>query len=1187
MSVRASVRVWMAVLLALGLAVGLSGAVPREAVGTHGEEADVDFEAVYGACVAPATEPAGFEDTVGSFAEDAINCLGHYGITQGRTATTFAPADSVLRWQMALFLARAASAAGIVLENPATDQGFTDVGAVSDEARNAINGLAKEGIMTGSGTVFSPNAAVTRGSMAVILDAFLSKARPGPGAFGAGDVDAYSEVTSDSQAVFGDVNTVSLTTYNAIFRIYEVGVTQGIGDHQYGPDRNVTRAQMAAFIMRTLAHTVARPAGVSVQAEKTSVLGSDTVELAVSVRDTAFQAMANTAVDVFRSTEPDEAFQDDGSCDAGKVDRVNGQGRTACQVDTGDERTDDNGDITSLSLQVTDADVTLWAWTGDDNDDFDNDDVTAARLTVEFSKAASQTLVVDTLAEGQTRMPFGETVTVTLQIADEDDVPVADKGKTVTVGHRTRAADGAETSGSSSYTFDADGKIVLEYTQDDSDTNTTGQSASVVLTLSNPPEGLPLQDEDGEAFSAKTYTWSDEASRPANLVVSTRSEFEMASDEGSGAPGAATATLTDQYGDPVRGKKINFFSDTLCEIEAPATECVTPGIGAAGTGVDFEEDDGVRVLTGEARLTRTTGRDGRATINYSYDSEDSVIETIWATYAFQGTEGVRGVADSADGRDPAQDPDDETTLTSDRTYFYWAEDASGAPFTGRILVKDVDNDRVVAAANERLMLVKYDANDQFNNLSGAGVFADFEKDLSANADPAAAHIRVNHYADDAGKVSSFTLYEEWPSLDHPDGPRAGGAARFGQAFAVDNGVMVVGAGYETVDPDTGAGDVDDDADATNDDSDDLSRAGMAYIYPNGMATAAADVIKLTAPVPAANARFGHDVDIRGDTIVVGGNGGDKVHIYERSAGEWPATPTATLTYVNSFGQGVAISADESTIAALAHAVSVSRAVVVTKPGGGWADATLSDTDGSTTFLEDSVTPVRYNAERSIAVSGDGGVVVSGAENWGGDPGSVQGAVNVHVRPDGGWTAGVTADADATLFANGGGKFRQGMGKRVSVSNDGSTILTTGNFHAAVGEPGVMYVFTRPDAGWSALDDDTTSSAVLSASKGRPSDVLGHYTALTSDGSEAAGGRHYRQEGDFRGAVVVFKRPAGGWVSDDSPDDEYLGPAVNARLGWETTFDRETGDLYAGKRDETRPKNPLPGSRLLTIYRITR
>ena len=1216
MVVRVLGKVWLTGLLCLGLVVGLLGAAPPVAVGTHGDDADVDFEASYSACVGAATESFGFEDTVGSFAEEAIDCLAHYGITTGRSPTMFAPNESVLRWQMALFLARAAATAGIVLANPAADQGFTDIGAVSEEARNAINGLAAAEIMPGtSQTTFSPNASVNRGSMAMLLDAFLSKAALGAGAFG-GEVEKYSDVKADNFRVFNDINTVSLSTYNAIYRIYEAGVTQGIGDHQFGPGRNVTRAQMAAFITRAFAHTVARPAGVSIQADKDSVLGETTVQLIVSVRDARFQPVVDASVDAFRSADPDDAFKDDGTCDTANVSRVAGVGRAACEVDTGDETTDEAGDVTALQLQVSDADATVWAWTGDREDKFDSDDTASAQLTVEFSKAASQTLVTDDLEEGQTRLAFGETVTVTIQIADDDDKAVADRGKQITVAQQTVRGNERSTS-TDAMTTDASGRIVLEFTQPDPTTN-TGDTAELTLTLSGAPTDLPLRDKDGAEFTSATYTWSDEAPVPRALTLSTRSDFAMASDEGRGAGNTVTATLTDQFGEPVRGKTISFLSDTYC-MPAAGSTCSPSGIGAEESGgVTSEEDDGVRILTGTARFTRTTGRDGRANLGYTYDSTDSLIETIWATYQLEGSEGVEGVADGSAGR-PAGDPDDLTALTTDRLYYYWVEEPSGAPFTGRILVKEPDNNRLVVAAKERLMLVQYDANDQLIGFDGPTVMSEFEKPLAEGAERAGAHLRVDFYQKESGKVSKMALSPEWPRLDHPDGMRLGGGARFGQAMAVDNGVIVVGASYETIDPDTGATDVDDDADETNDASDDLRRAGMVYIYPDGIDTAPADIVKLSAPTPIAMGRFGWDVDISGDTVVVGTFGAfhqlgscldsqttppcsetddykGEVYIYESTNGEWGTSPAATLSRGStltpySFGQAVAISSDESTIAvAMPHCCNVpgpSRVFAYEKPGTGWADDADASDDPQ---LSDSSHPwLRLNV-RGLDISGDGEViVVSAVAHF--DAGVVQ----TWVRPGAFGTWVDATDAEATLIAKGGINDRQAMAKYVAVDDAGETIIASGHYDAGVekdprtegANPGQVYVFSKPDAGWAGADENADAAAVLRVTRGRMLDVFGQYIDISADGSEIASSRHYRQEGDFRGSVAVFKKPAGGWADDSTPDDEFLGAAPNDHLGWQPAFDKENGDLYSGIRNETTIKDPLPSNKLLSIFKISR
>ena len=62
-----------------------------------------------------------------------INCLDHYEITMGQGPTsTFDPEGNVTRSQMALFLARAADAAGIDSRRRHGHHAFTDVNADDD-----------------------------------------------------------------------------------------------------------------------------------------------------------------------------------------------------------------------------------------------------------------------------------------------------------------------------------------------------------------------------------------------------------------------------------------------------------------------------------------------------------------------------------------------------------------------------------------------------------------------------------------------------------------------------------------------------------------------------------------------------------------------------------------------------------------------------------------------------------------------------------------------------------------------------------------------------------------------------------------------------------------------------------------------------------------------------------------------
>ena len=599
---RVASNVWLTLLVMLGLVASLLGAGTYQARGAHGDDPDVDFEAVFSACVGPATDSAGFTDTVGSFAEEAINCLAHYGITAGRTATTYAPGESVLRWQMALFLARAALPAGIVLENPASDQGFTDIGDVSDEAQNAINGLAREGIMPGvSTTAFQPNQAVNRASMAVLLDAFLGKALPGEGAFGP-DASRYSEVQSDNNNVFTDLRNVSIAANRAIGRIYELGVTTGIGDHQFGPAGLVTRAQMAAFITRALAHTRARPAGVSVQASEETLKGAaSSVELLVSVRDAAFVPLPDVLVDVFRVADDSAGLDSDGSCAADKVTELSGS--VKCRIDSNDEATDGSGNITTLVVEGISAATTVWAWMGDVGNEYDSD-TAASSATVGFLKSPSQVLISDDLAAKQQVLPFGESVTFRLQVTDEDDVPAAESGWRIPIRVSQTEAGSSNVSASfSTYTTDASGRVELTFTKNGTDA--AGDTARVVLqvgasadvaddvaTKTGEAGSLPVVDkttnkvtESGEYAGRYVVNWSEANSEPTTLTLRAVNPFSVASDAGRGASGAVTATLTDQYGSPVRGARISFRSDDQ------------EGIGAA--------DDGLQtVLTDTTRAPR-------------------------------------------------------------------------------------------------------------------------------------------------------------------------------------------------------------------------------------------------------------------------------------------------------------------------------------------------------------------------------------------------------------------------------------------------------------------------------------------------------------------------------------------------------------------------------------------------------
>jgi len=119
----------------------------------------------------PSGADQGFTDLAGLSAEatTAVNQLKQLAITTGTTATTYDPFGSVSRWQMALFITRLVTAAGITLPSGA-DQGFTDLAGLSAAAVTAVNQLKQLAISTGtSATTFDPFANVSRWQMALFL----------------------------------------------------------------------------------------------------------------------------------------------------------------------------------------------------------------------------------------------------------------------------------------------------------------------------------------------------------------------------------------------------------------------------------------------------------------------------------------------------------------------------------------------------------------------------------------------------------------------------------------------------------------------------------------------------------------------------------------------------------------------------------------------------------------------------------------------------------------------------------------------------------------------------------------------------------------------------------------------------------------------------------------------------------
>jgi hypothetical protein len=169
---------------------------------------------------------------VGAAFYEEIGKLSAVGVTQGCSAGTYCPDSSVTREQMAAFLSRALGAF-----NPPTPgaQRFADV-PPSNPFYAFIEELAQRQITLGcGGGNYCPADSVTREQMA----AFIIRALHEPG---------YVPPPPATQR-FLDVPS-SNPFYGHIEEMAVRQITLGCGDGIYCPTTNVTRGQMAAFLVR-------------------------------------------------------------------------------------------------------------------------------------------------------------------------------------------------------------------------------------------------------------------------------------------------------------------------------------------------------------------------------------------------------------------------------------------------------------------------------------------------------------------------------------------------------------------------------------------------------------------------------------------------------------------------------------------------------------------------------------------------------------------------------------------------------------------------------------------------------------------------------------------------------------------------------------------------------------------------
>lgn len=336
--------------------------------------------------------------------------------------------------------------------------------------------------------------------------------------------------------------------------------------------------------------------------------------------------------------------------------------------------------------------------------------------------------------------------------------------------------------------------------------------------------------------------------------------------------------------------------------------------------------------------------------------------------------------------------------------------------------------------------------------------------------------------------------------------------KFGISVAVDGDTMVVGSPDENG---TAAG------------------QGSAYVYTlvGGTWTEQA---RLTASDAAASNKFGFDVAVEGDTIVVGSprNGGPRdgagsAYMFDRVGDTWIERAKVSASDSSArdmFGFSVAISGDTAVVGAMWAGLHQGAAYVFERTGETWTEqAKLSPPDGAPGH--------EYGA--AVAIAGDTAVVATGTQRVGVTV--AQGSAYVFTRSGMAWTL----RTELPVFD---GSAAGPLGFSVDMTED---TLVVGAFFDVTGVPpqhGAVYVFTGGGGHWSR-------QAKLTASDGSAGDLFGRSVAI--DGDTIAAGAHWDDApgklppDDNQGSAYLFRRSGTTWTEqrhvtapDATPGDAF-------------------------------------------------
>ena len=708
----------MAALLPV-FTTSVASAVPATALSGG---AAVENGAAYSACPTGSAAASGFTDTTST----DVDCIAMHGITTGVTATTYEPTANVPRWQMALYLTRMVTAAGVTLGSGA-DQGFTDISGYSAAIQTAINQIKQLGVTVGkTATTYAPDDNVTREEMALFLDRALATMPAGSGGISAvgGNsllgVNVNSTTTGTGKYNYDDIDSGSVTFegHNSIVEIYQLGITGDLTTvRAFNPSGAITRATMATWVTNALAHTNARPAGLWIQATTDADGFANTApKLHVSHRDSSRNPVSGTVVDMFEWTTnitlaDNAAMTAAGACAAAV--RPTGNSLTKCKVEVGDPTTNTLGNLSEVTVGVTNAtNETFYAWTAAAGTTFANathgsgDNYSSVNAS---SATPASILLLSTNANPlaavgadpyPTTVKYGDSITLTAQMSAAAVggvyAPVAQAGNIVTFKHTIEAvgANTTEQVTTTKVTTDASGTATYTFTDADPTTSADGDTTHTVVVTAvsgTLTSAAALTSQPGHfATGTVEFDFTDDTIALTASSMTTNLVSYKAGSALLPVARSATMTLLDQYGNAhvaSSGDTVTFTGRSIGRISEWATDETATFTAAHGLNA------GDKVVITE--LPGTPGAAGNGGVEDCTHTVLARTSNVVATFTMTaGDLGVGTVTDCTAGitsltATATNEADGTWTFAEVHDTFEWADRTVGPDGTANIAWNDI------------------------------------------------------------------------------------------------------------------------------------------------------------------------------------------------------------------------------------------------------------------------------------------------------------------------------------------------------------------------------------------------------------------------------------------------------------------------------------------------------------------